>query len=144
MQQLSLFDKTFALAGVLPGVKAAMRRIVGEDGECRKSFVDKLNAVALEEQIPLTGGNVKVLSLDMLNKILSPSDTSHPPSIYFTLAFCKAAKNYDPLRVITRAAGFDLMNEEERLVCELHKADKEEKAAKRKKQKLVKLLEERL
>ena len=77
MRQLSLFDKSFALAGVLPGVKAAMRRIVGEDGECRKGFIDKLNAVALEEQIPLTGGNVKAVSLDMLNKILSPSDVSH-------------------------------------------------------------------
>lgn len=44
MQQLSLFDNSFALAGILPAVKACMRRIIGED-ECRKSFVDKLNAV---------------------------------------------------------------------------------------------------
>lgn len=143
MHQGSLFDKHFALAGVLPGVKATMRRIVGEDGECRKRFVDKLNAVASQEQVPLTGGNVKVVSLDMLNKILSPSDTSHPPSLLFTIAFCKAAKNYEPLRVMARSVGFDLMNEEERLVCELHRADKEEKAAKRKKRTLMKLLEDR-
>ena len=144
MKQLSLFDNLFNLAGVLPSVKAEMRRIIGDEGECRKGFVDKLNAISAQEQVALTGGNVKTISLDTLNKILSPSDTSHPPSILFVLAFCRAAKDYGPLRIITRAAGFDLMSEEERMLCECAKADIAEKAAKKKKVLLKKLLEERL
>lgn len=143
MQQLSLFDNSFALSGVLPEVKASMRRIVGVD-ECRKSFVDKLNAVAAHAQIALTGGNVKAISLDTLNKILSPSDTSHPPSLLFILAFCKAADNYEPLNIIARAVGFELMSREDRLRLEYVKAEMTEKAAKKRKNSLKKLLEEGL
>ena len=141
MQQLTLFDNSFALAGVLPAVKACMRRILGDDeSECRKSFVGKLNAVASQEQIPLTGGNVKSVSLDTLNKILSPSDTSHPPSFLFILAFCRAANNYEPFNIAARALGFELMSEEDRRLRDYGKAILDEKAAKKRKR----LLEERL
>lgn len=143
MSQLSLFDNSFALAGVLPEVKAAMRRIVGVD-DCRKAFVDKLNAVAAQAQIALTGGNVKSVSLDTLNKVLSPSDTSHPPSLLFILAFCNAASNYEPLNIIARAVGYELMTREDKMRIEIVKAEMEEKAAKKRKNSLKKLLEERM
>ena len=100
--------------------------------------------LAQAAQVALTGGNVKSISLDMLNKILSPSDTSHPPSLLFVLAFCLAAKDFGPLRIITQAVGFGLMDEEERMLCEIHKAEMAEKAAKKKKLLLKKILEERL
>ena len=141
MQQLSLFDNLLSLAGVLPSVKAEMRRILGpEGGENRKQFIDKLNAVASRSQVPLTGGNVKVMSKEVLDKIVSPSDTSHPPSTLFTLAFCQAANDYGPLRVIVRAAGFELMSDEDKKLRDYGKAIMEEKAARKRK----KQLEERL
>ena len=144
MQQLSLFDNSFALAGLLPAVKASMRRILGDESECRKGFVDKLNTVAAQAQIALTGGNVKSVSLDTLNKIISPSDTSHPPSLLFILAFCKAANNYEPLNIIARAVGFELMSHEDKVRIEIVKADEQEKAAKKRKNSLRKLLEDQL
>lgn len=140
-QQLSLFDSTFHLHGVLPAVKEAMRAILGPEGtENRKSIVGKMNAFASQAQAPLTGGNVKSLSLDMLNKILSPSDRSHPPSLLFVLIFCKAANDFEPLRIIVNAAGFELMGEEDRRYRDYGKATIEEKAARKKKRQL----EERL
>ena len=136
MRQLSFFDNFLGLAGILPSVKAEMRRIVGDEGECRKSFVDKLNAVAAQGQVALTGGNIKTISLDTLNKILSPSDTSHPPSMLFVIAFCHAAKDYSPLRVVVRAAGFDLMDSEDRKLRDYGRATLEEKQARKRKKQL--------
>ena len=114
MQQISFFDNNFPLAGVLPAVKASMRRLAGDEGECRKTLVDKINSVASQSQIPLTGGNCKSLSLDTLNKIISPSDASHSPSLLFILAFCRAVNNYEPVSIIARAAGFELMSAEDK------------------------------
>ena len=137
MQQLSLFDNLISLAGVLPSVKAEMRRILGpEGGENRKTFVDKLNAIAARSQVPLTGGNVRVISKETLDKIISPSDVSHPPSILFVLAFCQAAGDYGPLRVILQAAGFDLMSREDKRFCDYGRAILEEKAARKRKRQL--------
>ena len=137
MKQLSLFDNLPSLAGVLPSVKAEMRRILGpEGGESRKTFVDKLNAISVRSQVPLTGGNAKVLSKDTLDKIVSPSDSSHPPSMLFILAFCHAANDYEPLRAVVHAAGFDLMGREDKRLRDYGRAILEEKAARRKKKQL--------
>lgn len=136
MQQLSLFDDMLNLAGVMPSVKAAMRRIAGEGDECRKGLVDKLNRVAAQEEIRLTGGNAKTISLDTLNKILSPSDTGHPPSLHFILAFWKATKDPAPLRIIVRAAGFELMTDEDKFDRDYGKAVREEKAARKRRTQL--------
>lgn len=140
-QQFSLFDSAFKLHGVLPAVKASMRAILGPEGtENRKSIVGKMNGFATQAQVPLTGGNVKELSLPMLNKILSPSDKSHPPSLLFILIFCKATNEYDPLQIIVNALGFELMDDEDRRLRDYGKATLEEKAARKRK----KHLEERL
>lgn len=137
MQQLSLFDNLPGLAGVLPSVKAEMRRILGpEGGENRKTFPDKLNAISARWQVPLTGGNTKVIAKEVLDKIVSPSDTSHPPSTLFTLAFCLAANDCEPLRVIAKAAGFDLMSKEDKRLRDYGRAILEEKAARKKKKQL--------
>ena len=140
-QQLSLFDSAYKLHGVLPAVKASMRAILGPEGnENRKSIVGKMNAFAAQAQVPLTGGNVKEFSLTMLNKILSPSDKSHPPSLLFVLIFCKAANEIEPLQILANALGYELMGEEDRRLRDYGKAILEEKAARRRK----KQLEERL
>lgn len=137
MKQLTLFDNLPGLAGVLPSVKAEMRRILGpEGGENRKMFVDKLNALSSRFQVPLTGGNTKILSKDSLDKIVSSSDSSHPPSTLFVLAFCLAANDYGPLRAVVQAAGFELMGEDDRRLRDYGRAILAEKAARKKKKQL--------
>lgn len=137
MRQLSLLDDDHAaLAGVMAAVKAAMRRTAGDgEGEGRKLLVDRINSVARQAEIRLTGGNVKAISKDTLDKWLSASDVSHPPSILALLTFCAATGDYGPLRVLLRAVGLDIMTEEDRRWRDMGKADEEMEAArKRKKQ----------
>ena len=116
MRQVSLLAPGIAaLAHVMPDVRAAMRQIAGSrESEGRKALVDKLNQIASEAEIKLTGGNSKSISKDLLDKWLSPSDSSHPPSLLAILAFCRATDNPVPLQIILRAVGLDVMTDEDR------------------------------
>lgn len=116
MRQVSLLAPGIAaLAHVMPDVRAAMRQIAGsKESEGRKALVDKLNQIASEAEIKLTGGNSKSISKDLLDKWLSPSDSSHPPSLLAILAFCRATDNPAPLQIILRAVGLDVMTDEDR------------------------------
>ena len=116
MRQVSLLAPGIAaLAHVMPDVRAAMRQIAGSrESEGRKALVDKLNQLASEAEIKLTGGNSKSISKDLLDKWLSPSDSSHPPSLLAILAFCRATDNPAPLQIILRAVGLDVMTDEDR------------------------------
>ena len=116
MRQVSLLAPgVAALAHVMPDVRAAMRQIAGSrESEGRKALVDKLNQIAAEAEIKLTGGNSKSISKDLLDKWLSPSDSSHPPSLLAILAFCRATDNPAPLQIILRAVGLDVMTDEDR------------------------------
>lgn len=116
MRQVSLLAPGIAaLAHVMPDVRAAMRQIAGSrESEGRKALVDKLNQIASEAEIKLTGGNSKSISKDLLDKWLSPSDSSHPPSLLAILAFCRATDNSAPLRIILHAVGLDVMTDEDR------------------------------
>ena len=132
LQQLSLLDDFIDLSALFPLVKADMRRILGPDGdENRKSFVGKLNKTAARCGVKLTSGNSKELSLDMLNKMLSPSDTSHPLTLLFILVFCIAAKDFAPLRRVVRAVGLDIMTEEDRKFRDFGRAIRKERLAKK-------------
>ena len=113
MRQVSLLAP--GIAHVRPDVRAAMRQIAGSrESEGRKALVDKLNQIASEAEIKLTGGNSKSISKDLLDKWLSPSDSSHPPSLLAILAFCRATDNPAPLQIILRAVGLDVMTDEDR------------------------------
>ena len=116
MRQVSLLAPGIAaLAHVMPDVRAAMRQIAGSrESEGRKALVDKLNQIASEAEIKLTGGNSKSISKDLLDKWLSPSDSSHPPSLLAILAFCRATDNPAPLRIILHAVGLDVMTADDR------------------------------
>lgn len=116
MRQISLLAPGIAaLAHVMPDVRAAMRQIAGDrESEGRKALVDKLNQIASEAGIKLTGGNSKSISKDLLDKWLSPSDASHPPSLLAILAFCRATDNPAPLQIILRAVGLDVMTNDDR------------------------------
>lgn len=116
MRQISLLAPgVAALAHVMPDVRAAMRQIAGSrESEGRKALVDKINQIAAEAEIKLTGGNSKSISKDLLDKWLSPSDATHPPSLLAILAFCRATDNPAPLQIILRAVGLDVMTNDDR------------------------------
>ena len=69
-------------------------------------------------------------------KWLSPSDTSHPPSILAVVVFCKATGDHEPLRVILAACGLGVMTAEDRRFRDYGKADLEMKAARKRKKQL--------
>ena len=137
MRQLSLLDDAARLAGVMASIRAAMRAAAGApDSEGRKALPDKLNSLARRAGIKLTAGNQKSISKDTLDKWLSPSDTSHTPSLLALLAFCRATGDMEPLRMAVRAVGLDLMTEEERKLCEYGRSIWQEREARKRRRKL--------
>ncbi len=137
MRQLSLIEDIAQLAGALPAIKAAMRGIAGApEGEGRKALPDKLNAIARASGIKLTGGNAHGISEEMLHKILSPSDDSRPPSVLMLLAFYKATGNPAHLRAMLRAAGLDIMTEDDRKLRDYARAILDQKKARKQARKL--------
>lgn len=141
MSQLSLLGTPFQLSGVMAAIRAAMRNAAGaEESEGRKMLVDRLNDLAAQSGIRLTSGNSSAISKATLDKWLSPSDLSHPPSILALLVFCSATDCAEPLRVAARALGFDLMTREDRMLRDYAQAILDEKAARQRKNKLEKEL----
>lgn len=138
MSQMSLFDCDYTrFAGVMPAVRAAMRRAAGApDSVGRNGLVDKINLITTEAEIRLTGGQGTSISKDTLDKWLSPSDTSHPPSVLAVLVFCRACEDFDALRVIVRAVGMDLMTPEDRRLRDYAEADLRMKEARKRKKRL--------
>lgn len=138
MSQYSLLDYDLSrIAGLMPAVRAAMPRAAGNpEGEGRKALVDRINAIARDAEVRLTAGRAESVSKDMLDKWLSPSDTSHPPSILAVVVFCKATGDHEPLRVILAACGLDVMTAEDRRLRDYGKADMEMKAARKRKKQL--------
>lgn len=141
MRQASLLDDDHGkLAGLIPAMRAAMNRAAGEDEAGRKLLVDRINAVAHSVGIRLTAGNTKAISKDTLDKWLNPNDRDHTPGILAVVAFCLAVKDMSALRVIARAAGLDLMTEEDRRHRDYGKACVAEREARKRK----KMLEENI
>lgn len=128
-------------AGIMPSVRAAMRRAAGKpEGEGRKVLIDKINSIAKDAEIQLTGGRAESVSLSVLDKWLSPSDSNHPPSILAFVVFCRATGDVEPLRVIANALGVDLMNREDKRYRDYGKADLEMKNARKRKKRLEEAL----
>lgn len=137
MRQLTLLDDATRLAGVMASIRAAMRAAAGApESEGRKALPDKLNALARQAGIKLTAGNQKGISKDTLDKWLSPSDTSHTPSLLAVLTFCIATGDMGPLRVTAQALGLDLMTEDDRKLRDYGRAVLDMRAARERKRKL--------
>lgn len=130
MRQLSLFDETTRLAGVMDAIKATMRAAASE-GDGRKALPDRLNAIARASGVKLTGGNARGVSEEILHKWLSPSDATHPPSIPALLAFCLATGSHEPLRVMARCLGLDIMSDEDKRLRDYGKAVLDAKESRR-------------
>lgn len=141
MRQLSLFDSINDLAGLIPAIRAAMRRAAGDpESEGRKALVDKINALAKDAGVTITGGNAKSISKDTLDKWLSPSDISHIPSINALMVFCQATGDLTPISLILKTFGLSVMTDEDRKFRDLGKASVELKRARKR----IKRLEEEI
>ena len=137
MRQASLFDHCAPLTSAMPAIMAAMRAVAGAPvGEGRKALPDKINAVASASGVKLTTGNTRSISKDTLDKWLSPSDESHPPSLLAVLAFCLATESPVPLRAMLRPLGLDIMTEEDRKLCEYARTLIEQKKMRKRLRKL--------
>lgn len=141
LKHLPLFDEGPEyghLAGLVPAMRAAMNRAAGADEAGRKLLVDKINAIAASAGVRLTAGNTKAISKDTLDKWLAPGDREHTPSILAVAVFCAATGSHEPLRMLARSLGLDVMNEEDRKLKDYGRACMNERAARKRK----KLLEE--
>lgn len=151
MRQLSLLtpDHDYAhLAGLLPAIRGAMRRAAGaEDGEGRKSLVGTINTIAANGGVRLTTGNATQITKDTLDKWLSPSDTSHPPSVTAIVVFCLATGDMAPLKQVLKAAGLAIATEQEQRDAEYGRAcrmEHEAKCMERKAKSMKRRIEENL
>ncbi|MGE4552902.1 MAG: hypothetical protein AB7D57_07300 [Desulfovibrionaceae bacterium] len=137
-RQLSLFDDDIAtrLAGMVPAIRAAMNVAAGKDEDGRKLLLDKINALAAEAGVRLTGGNNKAISKDTLDKWLSPGDREHTPGLLAVAVFCAATGNPGPLRAMLRILGLDVMTAEDKRLRDYGRACQLERSARREKRKL--------
>lgn len=118
-----------------------MREAAGApESEGRKMLVERLNEFAQAAGIKLTAGNTNGISKATLDKWLSPTDRQHSPSILAILAFCCVSGSLEPLRVAANALGVDLMTIEDKRLRDYGKAVLDEKAARKVKSELEKLL----
>lgn len=140
-RQLTLFEDCASIAGAMPGIRTAMRKVAGDpDGAGRKALPERMNAIANSSGVTLTSGNSRAISKDTLDKWLSPSDKDHPPSVQALLAFCAATKSVEPLRAMLRCLGLDVMTGEDKKLCDYARAILKQKEAR----KQIKQLEELL
>jgi len=136
-KQLSLFhNDQAALAGLVPGLRAAMNRSAGADPAGRKLLVDRINDIARQAGLRLTTGNAQSISKDTLDKWLSPGDRDHTPSIIALVVFCAATGDHAPLQMLLRALGLDVMTAEDRTQRDYGRACLAEREARRKKKML--------
>ena len=129
------------LAGLMPALRAAMRRAAGADeGVGRKALVEAINAIARAGGVRLTGGAAVSISKDTLDKFLSPSDASHKPGIEALIVFVLATGDIGPLRVLCRAAGVHVVDAQGLADMEYGRACRMEREAKRRKRQLEGIL----
>ena len=134
-RQLSLFECSIPLSGVLPAVRVAMNRAAGADTEGRKRLVDKINNLAMGAGVKLTAGNTRGISKDTLDKWLSPADRDHPPSVLAVVALCLAIDDFEAIAVLARVGGLKVITADEEKILIYGKAClEEEKARKRKRE----------
>ena len=139
-KQLSLFQGDSQdfnqLAGLIPTIRSAMNRAAGEDEAGRKLLVDKINFIATSAGVRLTSGNVKAISKDTLDKWLAPGDRDHTPSILAVAVFCAATGSPDPLRILLKGLGLDVMTHEDRRLRDYGRACRMEREARKHKKML--------
>ena len=129
MRQLSLFESCIPLAGLVPAMRAAMNAAAEKYAEGRKLLVDHINGAAHAANVRLTAGNQKSISKETLDKWLSPADRDHTPSIMAVAVFCFVTGNIEPVRILARILGLEVITKEEKDLLEYGRACREAEQA---------------
>ncbi|WP_027181635.1 hypothetical protein [Oleidesulfovibrio alaskensis] len=141
MKQLSLFDNVANRVALLDReIKSAMneacKHFCSRNRVSREEVVDRMNALALQAGVRLTGGNAKQLSDQILAKWLSPSSPEHMPSHRALAVFCDVVGSLEPLAVQAAVHGGTVIDESQRLRLEQAEVEDQIKALQRRKKQL--------
>ncbi len=132
-RQLTLFDNQ--VLDLEPLIKSALHNAARESRLSREQLVDRANAIAARSGVRLNK-NAKKLSLEVLEKWLNPADRDHMPSLNALQVLMLALENQDPLRVLARAMGAELLSAQEAKLLQAAKLEREIKQLQQQKKRL--------
>jgi hypothetical protein len=134
---LPLNDPSIVLAGFVASLKASMNRAAADHPHMsRAEILDRMNELALNAGITITGGNAKSLSLATFEKWLNPRDIEHVPSVLAVNVFCLATGDFRPLQVQLQLHGYGVLTEEDKQLRDYARAIIAEKNARKRKKAL--------
>jgi hypothetical protein len=110
--QLDLFSQQ-SFASIVQDVKKAMNEAIRASNLSREQVLDRMNTLALRQNVRLITGNGKTLKLETLNKWLNVEDDIRVPSLKALPIFCAATGSAEPLAVIAKLLGARLIDVEE-------------------------------
>ena len=143
--QLSLLVETQSImqaAALVQALKATMRSCASLCRFSRLEIVEKMNAITLAAGVRMTAGRAKGISVDTLDKWLSPEEREHVPSLVALHIFCLALQDATPLRVWLETFGIKSMTPEDEVLRDYGQAmQQREIAANKVKQAKQKLTE---
>lgn len=131
--QLPLFDdQIYRLNDLGRSIKYLMNRAAAASPYSREQIVERMNALAVQAAINLTGGNAKSLSLASFNKWLNPAAANHYPSTVALTVFCQAVNSLAPFSPVIKCLGAELMSPEEKRFMEIGQTYLEAKRSRKK------------
>jgi hypothetical protein len=141
MKQLSLFDSAANRINLLDReIKSAMndacKRFCDRNRVSREEVVERMNALALQAGIRLTGGNASRLTDHIFTKWLSLSALDHMPSHRALAVFCDVVGDLTPLAVQAAVHGGTVITESQRMRLEQAEVEDQIKALQRRKKQL--------
>lgn len=138
MKQLSLFDNVANRVNLLDReIKTAMnnacKRFCDRNRVSREEVVERMNVLAQQANIRLTGGNSNRLTDHIFTKWLSLSAQDHMPSHRALAVFCDVVGDLSPLSVQAAVHGGAVITESQRLRLEQAEVEDQIAALKRRK-----------
>lgn len=109
--QQSLFELPTSL-NIDKSVKEALFRSAKNSGLSREEIVDRMNRLAARFGVSLVTG--KPLSLEVLEKWLSPNDLSRFMPVRAIPIFCKAVNDKSVLHEIVSPLGYEIIGEDDK------------------------------
>lgn len=126
-QQLSLFDQP--TLNIDRDLHEHLNLSAKKCGLSRDQIVDDMNRLADKYGIRLVKGNGNGLSKETLEKWLNPNDTTHPMPIRALPVFCAVVGGHEPLDVMARPLGYQVIGEEEQKLLKWARAYQQKRHA---------------
>lgn len=111
VKQLSLFQRQNL--NVARDLKECLARLVNESGLSRQQFLDRMNETASRYGIRLMKGNGNGLTMATFEKWLNVEQLQYMPPLTALPVICEAAGSVEPLQVIARSLGAEVIGEEQ-------------------------------